>query len=221
MQPLKRKWGRSSYQGQPQTPGRRLHKASGNNGTSQTAWVHLTENTSSSKHQTCPVANISVTKRLSLLCYADYGFRCIQVGYFERTSNGRVYAGSDLGRRMENKTLHVPPSTSLPGAAHLGYVPHSMVANEHSLWSPTWWDPTLDRISATKKGFSTTDFLERGWWLRCFWHSGIPVEDFSSQDQPAPLKSGHTCDGCLHPAQFPPRPPKALCLGRTGWCDEL
>ncbi|KAE8280179.1 hypothetical protein D5F01_LYC22321 [Larimichthys crocea] len=34
-----------------------------------------------------------------------------------------------LGRGMETKTLDVPPSTSLPGAAHLGDVPHVMVGD--------------------------------------------------------------------------------------------
>lgn len=46
-----------------------------------------------------------------------------------RTSDGGVYVRSDLGRRMESKTLHEPPSTSLPGAAHLGDVPFVMVGD--------------------------------------------------------------------------------------------
>lgn len=66
---------------------------------------------------------------LLALVDADYRFRCIQVGDFGRTSDGGVYAGSDLGRGMDNKTLHVPPSVSLPGAAHLGDVPYAMVAD--------------------------------------------------------------------------------------------
>lgn len=63
---------------------------------------------------------------LLALMDAEYRFRCIQVGDFERTSDGGVYAGSDLGREIEN---NVPPSTSLPGAAHLGDVPHVMVGD--------------------------------------------------------------------------------------------
>ena len=51
------------------------------------------------------------------------------MGDFGRASDSGVYAGSDLGRGMENKTLHVPPSTSLPGATHLGDVPYAMVAD--------------------------------------------------------------------------------------------
>lgn len=66
---------------------------------------------------------------LLALVDADYRFRCIQVGDFGRTSDGGVYAGSDLGMEMEGNTLHVPPSTALPGAAHLGNVPHVMVGD--------------------------------------------------------------------------------------------
>lgn len=66
---------------------------------------------------------------LLALVGADYRFRFIQVGDFGRTSDGGVYARSDLGRGMETSTLHVLPSTSLPGAAHLGDVPFVMVGD--------------------------------------------------------------------------------------------
>jgi len=66
---------------------------------------------------------------LLALVDADYRFRVIQVGDFGRTSDGGVYAGSDLGRGMESRTLHVPPSTSLPGAAQLGDMPFVMVGD--------------------------------------------------------------------------------------------
>ncbi|KAG1946513.1 hypothetical protein F2P79_013391 [Pimephales promelas] len=66
---------------------------------------------------------------LLALVDADYRFRVIQVGDFGRTSDGGVYAGSDLGRGMESRTLHVPPSTSLPGAAQLGDMPFVMVCD--------------------------------------------------------------------------------------------
>uniref|UniRef100_A0A673LCF8 DDE Tnp4 domain-containing protein n=1 Tax=Sinocyclocheilus rhinocerous TaxID=307959 RepID=A0A673LCF8_9TELE len=66
---------------------------------------------------------------LSHLVDADNRFRIIQVGDFRRTSDGGVYARSELGRGMKNNTLHVPPSTSLPGAAHLGNVPFVMVGD--------------------------------------------------------------------------------------------
>ncbi|KAJ4922211.1 hypothetical protein JOQ06_026119 [Pogonophryne albipinna] len=60
---------------------------------------------------------------------ADYRFRVIQVGDFGRTNYGGTYAGSDLGKGMETKTLHVPTSTSLPDAAHLGEMPFVMVGD--------------------------------------------------------------------------------------------
>lgn len=66
---------------------------------------------------------------LLALVDADYRFRVIQVGDFGRTSDGGVYAGSELGRGFESRTLDVPPNTSLPGAAHLGEVPHTMVGD--------------------------------------------------------------------------------------------
>lgn len=49
---------------------------------------------------------------LLALVDADYRFWIIQVGDLGRTSDGGVYARSDLGRGMETSTLHVPPSTS-------------------------------------------------------------------------------------------------------------
>uniref|UniRef100_A0A3B4Y4W8 DDE Tnp4 domain-containing protein n=1 Tax=Seriola lalandi dorsalis TaxID=1841481 RepID=A0A3B4Y4W8_SERLL len=75
--------------------------------------------------------NYMKTFSIVLLALVDsnYKFRVIQVGDFGRTSDGGVYAGSALGRGMETKSLHVPPSTSLPGAAHLGDVPHVMVGD--------------------------------------------------------------------------------------------
>ncbi|KAJ4924492.1 hypothetical protein JOQ06_003448 [Pogonophryne albipinna] len=66
---------------------------------------------------------------LMALVDADYRFRVIQVGDFGRTSDGGTYAGSDLGKGMETKTLHVPTSTSLPDAAHLGEMPFVMVGD--------------------------------------------------------------------------------------------
>ncbi|XP_033945025.2 uncharacterized protein [Pseudochaenichthys georgianus] len=66
---------------------------------------------------------------LLALVDADYRFRVIQVGDFGRTSDGGVYAGSDLGKGLEARTLHVPTSTSLPGAAHLGEMPFVMVGD--------------------------------------------------------------------------------------------
>ncbi|XP_070404671.1 uncharacterized protein [Nothobranchius furzeri] len=60
---------------------------------------------------------------------ADYRFRIIQVGDYRRTSDGGVFAGSQVGKGMENGTLQVPASATLPGAAHLGAVPFAMVGD--------------------------------------------------------------------------------------------
>ncbi|XP_070410522.1 uncharacterized protein [Nothobranchius furzeri] len=60
---------------------------------------------------------------------ADYRFRIIQVGDYGRTSDGGVFAGSQVGNGMENGTLQVPASATLPGAAHLGAVPFAMVGD--------------------------------------------------------------------------------------------
>ncbi|XP_061925526.1 uncharacterized protein LOC133664703 [Entelurus aequoreus] len=61
---------------------------------------------------------------LLALVDADYRFRCVEVGDF-----GGVYSGSDLGIQMEKSALHVPPPRSLPGAAHIGDVPHLMAGD--------------------------------------------------------------------------------------------
>uniref|UniRef100_A0A3B3T7P1 DDE Tnp4 domain-containing protein n=1 Tax=Paramormyrops kingsleyae TaxID=1676925 RepID=A0A3B3T7P1_9TELE len=66
---------------------------------------------------------------LLALVDADYRFLVIQVGDFGRTSDGGVYAGSELGRRMASGTLNVPTCASLPGAAHQGNVQYVMVSD--------------------------------------------------------------------------------------------
>ncbi|XP_057709956.1 uncharacterized protein LOC130927873 [Corythoichthys intestinalis] len=68
---------------------------------------------------------------LLALVDADYRFLYIQVGDYGRTSDGGVFAGSHLGVGMANGTLQVPQSSFLPGAAHLGNVPHGMC---HMSW---------------------------------------------------------------------------------------
>ncbi|XP_057715118.1 uncharacterized protein LOC130930875 isoform X2 [Corythoichthys intestinalis] len=79
---------------------------------------------------------------LLALVDADYRFRYIQVGDFGRTSDGGVYAESDLGVGMANGTLQIPQSISLPDAAHLGNVPHVMKMSRCSWrlrnWGEKW-----------------------------------------------------------------------------------
>ncbi|XP_072248004.1 uncharacterized protein [Leuresthes tenuis] len=81
--------------------------------------------------QAPPLTGSQYFNSIVLLALVDsnYRFRVIQVGDFGRTSDGGAYAGSALGRGMETQTLDVPPSASLPGAAHLGDVPHVMVGD--------------------------------------------------------------------------------------------
>lgn len=66
---------------------------------------------------------------LLALVDADYRFRVIQVGDFGRASDGGVYAGSELGKEMENGILEVPCDVCLPDAAELGEVLFVMVGD--------------------------------------------------------------------------------------------
>lgn len=59
----------------------------------------------------------------------DHRFRAIWVWDFGRLSDGVVYAGSCLEGGNKTGTPHVPSSTSLPGASHMGYVPFVMVGD--------------------------------------------------------------------------------------------
>lgn len=45
------------------------------------------------------------------------------MGDFGRTSDGGIYAGSELGKEMESGTLQVPCDVCLPDAEELGEVP--------------------------------------------------------------------------------------------------
>ncbi|KAK7944566.1 hypothetical protein WMY93_000294 [Mugilogobius chulae] len=66
---------------------------------------------------------------LLALVDADSKFLAIQVGDYGRSSDGGVFANSDLGQGMERETLDVPASAPLPGAPHLGPLPFVMVGD--------------------------------------------------------------------------------------------
>ncbi|KAK7896163.1 hypothetical protein WMY93_021488 [Mugilogobius chulae] len=66
---------------------------------------------------------------LMALVDAECRFLVIQMGDYGRSSDGGVFATSDLGRGMESGTLHVPASVPLPGAPHLGPAPFVMVGD--------------------------------------------------------------------------------------------
>ncbi|KAJ8034389.1 Protein ALP1-like [Holothuria leucospilota] len=67
---------------------------------------------------------------LLALVDADYKFIAIDVGAYGRNSDGGIYASSSLGQMLETDTLDVPGPKVLPGAPHLGTVPHVIVADE-------------------------------------------------------------------------------------------
>ncbi|XP_062407581.1 radial spoke head protein 3 homolog isoform X1 [Sardina pilchardus] len=66
---------------------------------------------------------------LLALVDADSRFRLIQVGDFGRSSDGGVYANSDLGVGMDDRTLNVPKDCPLPGTNQYGDVPFMMVGD--------------------------------------------------------------------------------------------
>lgn len=69
------------------------------------------------------------TFSIKVLLVVDHRFRAIWVWDFRRPSDGVVYAGSCLEGGNKTGTPHVPLSTSLPGASHMGYVPFVMVGD--------------------------------------------------------------------------------------------
>lgn len=82
-------------------------------------------------HSGTQYLNYKKTFSIVLLALVDaaYRFRVIHVGDFGRTSDGGVYACSELGKEMENETLQVPCDTCLPDVAELGDVPFAMVGD--------------------------------------------------------------------------------------------
>lgn len=66
---------------------------------------------------------------LMALVDAECRFVVIQMGDYGRSSDGGVFATSDLGRGMDSGILHVPPNAPLPGALHLGPAPFVMVGD--------------------------------------------------------------------------------------------
>lgn len=53
----------------------------------------------------------------------------IQVGDFGRSSDGGIFANSDLGRGMATNSLHVPADAPLPGSGVQGPMPYTMVGD--------------------------------------------------------------------------------------------
>ncbi|CAB4024636.1 Hypothetical predicted protein [Paramuricea clavata] len=60
----------------------------------------------------------------------EYRFICIDVGSYGSNSDGGIFAKSELGKALDNNQLHIPPDKHLPGALHLGNMPHVIVGDE-------------------------------------------------------------------------------------------
>ncbi|KAJ8972514.1 hypothetical protein NQ314_000159 [Rhamnusium bicolor] len=47
---------------------------------------------------------------------ANYKFIAIDVGAYGKNSDGGIFKNSNLGRGLNNNTLHIPPAKQLPGS---------------------------------------------------------------------------------------------------------
>uniref|UniRef100_A0A673IN56 Zgc:194221 n=1 Tax=Sinocyclocheilus rhinocerous TaxID=307959 RepID=A0A673IN56_9TELE len=61
---------------------------------------------------------------------ARYRFQVVDVGAYGRSSDGGTLAVSAFGRALCQGSLGIPEDKSLPGAEHLGPMPHVFVADE-------------------------------------------------------------------------------------------
>ena len=52
---------------------------------------------------------------LQAVAEANYKFVCIDVGSYGKQSDGEIFVNSSLFHHLENSSLHVPESKSLPG----------------------------------------------------------------------------------------------------------
>lgn len=128
-----------------------------------------------------------------------------------KTAIEPVMEGCLLGliwEKVWKTNLNVPPSTTLPGAAHLGHMPFVMVGDAAIL------DETIPQTEPQllKKGFSTTHSQEPGWQLKmrlAFW------PPTSSENEPPHQKSGQTCDGTTF--CFPPLKTRGCWMRRNSW----
>lgn len=93
-----------------------------------------------------------------------------------RTSDVGVFASSDLERGMENNTLHVPCSTSLPGASHLEDVPYVVVSDRPLSLKPYLMRPYPGQNLIHKKRIFNYRLSSTRMVV------GITLEDFPLQD---------------------------------------
>ncbi|XP_035995635.1 protein ALP1-like [Fundulus heteroclitus] len=76
--------------------------------------------------------NYKGTYSVVLLAVVDarYLFRVVDVGAFGRKSDGGTLAASTFGEALREEKLHLPEDAPLPGANHLGPMPHVFVGDE-------------------------------------------------------------------------------------------
>ncbi|XP_005095288.1 uncharacterized protein LOC101846872 [Aplysia californica] len=67
---------------------------------------------------------------LLALVNAHLHFICIDVGSFERNSDGEIISHSNFGKLLAADSLDLPEDSSLPGAPHLGPMPYVFVGDE-------------------------------------------------------------------------------------------
>ena len=68
---------------------------------------------------------------------ANYKFIFIDIGQYGSNADGPVFMKSDFGYLYLNDLLDIPGPKQLPGVAHLGALPHVIVADEIFPLKPT------------------------------------------------------------------------------------
>ena len=68
---------------------------------------------------------------------ANYKFIFIDIGQYGSNADGPVFMKSDFGYLYLNDLLDIPGPKQLPGAAHLGALPHVIIADEAFPLKPT------------------------------------------------------------------------------------
>ena len=67
---------------------------------------------------------------LMALVDATYRFIVVDIGQYGSNADGGVFRRSEMGSRFFNNELGLPPPKTLPGAEHLGKLPHYIVGDE-------------------------------------------------------------------------------------------
>ena len=76
--------------------------------------------------------NYKGTFSIVLLAVVDakYRFRVVDIGAYGRKSDGGTLSASAFGTALRQNTLGIPADSPLPGAEHLGPMPHVFLADE-------------------------------------------------------------------------------------------